>query len=270
MAFPPFAVIITAAGQSQRFNSKNPGDSVKKEYLKIDGHTVLYRSVAPFLAVPNLQAIIVTSPKDYKKETLVALEELSECCPVPLVISEGGQTRQESVFKALELLKSLNLNIEFAAIHDGARCFIKPELIIRTLATAKVYGACAPALAITDATKEIDKNGIITNHVDRREFVTVQTPQIFRFPEILFAHQNSQKNKTYFDDTEIYSDFNLTVGICEGDIANKKITYLSDIPDADKQIEKYLETRNEGLRKGKIDQEFRSYINTFKPDEENE
>ncbi|MBK5200261.1 MAG: 2-C-methyl-D-erythritol 4-phosphate cytidylyltransferase [Spirochaetaceae bacterium] len=264
MAFPPFAAVITAAGKSERFNN-NSDQTVKKEYLKIEGHTVLYRSIIPFLNVPNLQAIVVTAPVDLKEECVVALEELGQRCPVPLVITNGGDSRAESVRNALELVKNLNLGIEYVAIHDGARCFLTPDLIISTIATAKVYGASAPAQIITDSIKEVDQKGVMIRSYDRKSIVTVQTPQVFHFPEILYAHQTANESKQYYDDTEIYSNAGLKVGICMGDPKNIKITYLSDIPDAQSQIEEYIKARAEGFKKGKIDKEFRSYLNSFKP-----
>ena len=263
MSIPNFCAIITAAGNSSRFNNGNEA-GVKKEYLKIDEHTVLYNSVAPFLAVPGLKAIIVTTPKNSKTECLVALEQLGDRCPVPLILSDGGKTRQESVKNALAMLKTLDLPIEYVAIHDGARCFVTPELIIRTIATAKVYGGCAPAVPITDSIKEIDQNGTISKHVDRTKVFSVQTPQVFRFPEIFLAHQNAIEDKVYTDDTEIYSDFDLGVGVCVGDIQNKKITFLDDIPNAKQQIEEYIEAKSEGEKKYFKDKEFRSYINKIR------
>ncbi len=262
MAFPNFCAIITAAGSSSRFNNGSEAP-VKKEYLKINDHTVLYNSVVPFLSIPNLQAIIITTPKESRNETLVALEELGQRCPVPLVLCDGGKTRQESVYNALRMMKSLNIPISYAAIHDGARCFVTPELIIRTLASANVYGGCAPVVPITDSIKEIGDDGIIKNHLDRKTIFRVQTPQIFKFPEILEAHENLNDEKIYNDDTEIYSDYNLTVGACKGDLANIKITYLDDIPNAKDQIEGYLKAKKEGESKYFKDKEFRSYLNNM-------
>ncbi|MGD1821988.1 MAG: IspD/TarI family cytidylyltransferase [Pleomorphochaeta sp.] len=265
MSFPNFCAIITAAGSSSRFNNgiETP---IKKEYLKINEHTVLYNSVVPFLSIPNLQAIIITTPKDTKSDTLVALEELGDRCPVPLIFCDGGNTRQESVYNALKMLKTLNLPISFAAIHDGARCFVTPELIIRTLASANVFGGCAPVIPITDSIKEIGPDGIIKKHLDRRTIFGIQTPQIFKFPEILEAHENADEFKTYNDDTEIFSDYNLTVGACKGDINNIKITYLDDIPDAKNQIEEYIQAKKEGESKYSKDKEFRTYLNKIDKD----
>ena len=63
---------------------------------------------------------------------------------------------------------------------------------------------------------------------------TVQTPQIFRFPEILEAHRRAATNgKAYLDDTEIFMDFGGFVGTSEGDLLNRKITVAQDIPESE-------------------------------------
>jgi 2-C-methyl-D-erythritol 4-phosphate cytidylyltransferase len=143
----------------------------------------------------------------------------------------------------------MSLPIEFIAIHDGARAFITLSLIIRTLATATVFGASVPAVPPIDALKIIDENGIITHHIDRSQAVGMQTPQIFRYPEIWEAHRAAHSSsKRYIDDTEIYSDFGGTVGISQGDRSNRKITWLEDIPDAHTQIEQYLELLEEAKK----------------------
>lgn len=248
MAFPEHAVIVTAAGSSDRFNKQ--GHGVKKEYLSIDEHTVLYRAVEPFLQVPNLRAIIVTHPKGMADQCAVALEEIFDQNLIPVILVEGGKNRQESVYNALKMLGTMSLPIEYVAIHDGARCFVTADLIIRTLATATVFGGSVPALSPTDALKGIDRNGVIQTHIERSETVAVQTPQIFHFPEILTAHQSAKANdKGYVDDTQVFSDFGMSVGICEGERGNRKITFLEDIPNAEEQIENYLKALEEGKRK---------------------
>ena len=250
MGFPEHAVIVTAAGSSDRFNKQGLG--VKKEYLTFDGHTVLYRSVEPFLQVPNLRAILVTHPKGMADQCAIALEEIFDQNLIPVILVEGGKDRQASVYNALKMLGSMSLPIDYVAIHDGARCFITQDLIIRTLATATVFGGAVPALPPTDALKSINKNGVISSHVNRSSTVAVQTPQIFHFPEILTAHQSAKANdKSYVDDTEVFTDFGMSVGICDGERENRKITFIEDIPHAEEQIDEYLKNLEEGKRKAK-------------------
>ena len=248
MNFPQHAVIVTAAGSSDRFNT-NKQLGVKKEYLSIDGHTVLYRSVAPFLEVPGCQVIMVTHPEGMADQCAVALEDLLQQNMVPIILVPGGSDRQKSVYNALQMLSSMALAVDFVAIHDGARCFLTPDLVIKTLATATVFRGAVPALPATDALKIIDDNGLITHHIDRTHAVGVQTPQIFTYPEIWEAHQAAKDSTTsYVDDTQIFTDYGQAVGICEGTRENRKITYIEDIPDAEQQIEEYLQNLEEGKR----------------------
>lgn len=253
MGVPSFALIITAAGSSERFAQ----GKVKKEYLPLEGkETVLERALLPFLQIPRCQIAIITCPKDGEAECAVALGESYVHQSVPIVIAEGGATRQESVCKALELLKSIGLPVEYVAIHDGARPFITEESIIKTIATASFYGGSAPAYPITDASKTINEEGVITSHLDKRSTVVVQTPQVFRYPDILFAHEKAKANgKVYVDDTEIYADAGYQVCVCPGERSNRKITYEQDIPDAKAKITSYLETREKGLQAKKATEE---------------
>ena len=203
MAFPPFAAIITAAGKSERFSK----GEVKKEYLSIDGETILHKAVSPFLSVPGLRMVVVTCPPKGQAECVVALGDIFERQGVPTLLCEGGESRQESVRKALELVGKIGIPVDYVAIHDGARCHLTSDLIIQTLATATIYGGAAPALPSTDAMKTIDEQGRITSHLPRRSTFSVQTPQIFRFPDILDAHEAAKDNgKSYIDDTEIFTD----------------------------------------------------------------
>ena len=245
MGFPSLAAIITAAGKSERFSSTG----VKKEYLSIEGHTVLYRATAPFVAIPSCKAVLVTCPREQQEECAIALEDLFEHQMVPLILCPGGENRQESVFNGLKMIRNLNLDVQYVAIHDGARCFVTEDLIIKTLANATVFGGSAPALMVVDAPKNIDQSGLIINHLERKSTIGVQTPQIFKYPEILQAHEAAQARKReYIDDTQIFTDAGFKVGVCQGDRENRKITYLEEIPDAKAQIDQYLSNRKEGLK----------------------
>ena len=241
---PLFAAIITAAGKSERFN-KNSEKSVKKEYLKIDGHTVLYRAAEPFFEIPGLAAVCITCPEGSEDETLVALEDLSNVGSIPFLIVPGGKTRKESVANALERLAAIDMPIKLVAIHDGARPFVTPELIINTLATANVTGGAAPAIRVTDSVKRLGPDGFITESVDRSNLIRVQTPQVFDFKQIVDAHRRVD-NTEATDDIEIYQAAGYSCACVQGTEDNKKITYLKDIPDAEAQIEEYIKTRDEG------------------------
>jgi 2-C-methyl-D-erythritol 4-phosphate cytidylyltransferase/2-C-methyl-D-erythritol 4-phosphate cytidylyltransferase/2-C-methyl-D-erythritol 2,4-cyclodiphosphate synthase len=236
VSFPPHGVIITAAGTSTRFNgSKN--SSQKKEFLLLDDRSVLYHAALPFFSLPNLEFVVVTYSEGLREETEVALDNLLFASPIPVQLVLGGKTRQESVLKGLEALEHYAPNISYVLIHDGARPWVSEKTIISTLAMATVFGGAAPILPIHDAVKRLDSEGKILNHEDRSGLVMIQTPQVFRFPEILQAHRKATRHdRLYVDDTEIYTDFGGLVGTTPGNPENRKITIADDFPQIKEQL----------------------------------
>lgn len=261
MHMPPFALILTAAGSSLRFSSAfAEGEGVKKEFLKIDGHTVLYRAAEPFFELPGLSAVVVTCREGAEDETLVAMEDLVDVGSVPMLFIRGGATRQESVHLALERLAALDLPFEYVAVHDGARPFVTPDLIVRTLAMAYTTRSGAmPALAVTDSVRRIDAAGRIVELPRREGLVRVQTPQVFDFSKLLDAHRKAQGDDAT-DDGEIFVSAGYECFVIEGDEANRKITYESDIPDARAQVMEYVIARDRGREDRAHDEMFRSFV----------
>lgn len=235
--FPSNAVIVTAAGSSQRFNS-NPNNSTKKEFASLNGHCVLYNAVEPFLDVPNLQVVLVT----YKAGTL---EQTRDCIKslltkkIPVLFVEGGQTRQQSVFNALQTLKEHDeFSVDVVAIHDGARPFITKDVIMDCMAYAKLFGSAAPAIAVADTLVHVGEDGFIDGRLDRNGAYQIQTPQVFAWPDIYLAHEKASKSdKQYTDDTEIFTDFGKKVAIVAGSPENKKITFSKDLPSYQEEID---------------------------------
>lgn len=221
-----FSLILTAAGSSSRFN-KDRDEKRKKEYLEIEGRSILSRSLMPFLSFRELECVVVTYKSGGKEEAEKALEKTSIHCPLYLV--EGGNNRTQSVKNAVLFLSTLTLNSTLIAIHDGARPFIKEETIFSVLKEASTFGAAAPALKITDALKKIDSSSFITSDIDRDCVVRLQTPQIFSKEKLISIYSKVDKNESYKDDTELYIKSGEKCKIVEGDENNIKITYSSDI-----------------------------------------
>ncbi len=232
MSFPAFGVIITAAGTSSRFRSSD--DSLnKKEFMMLDDRTVLYHAAQPFFSLPGLRVVVVTYGDGMREETESALDNLFFASLVPVLLVQGGQSRQESVLRALEALQEHGDAIEYVMIHDGARPWISERCIISTLAIATVFGGAAPAVPIHDAVKRVDDKGRLIDHLDRTGMVGIQTPQAFRFQAILAAHrQVASSGKVYRDDTEIFTDYGGIVGTSEGEVKNRKITLMQDLTES--------------------------------------
>lgn len=260
MPIPPFALIVTSAGSSLRFNDGfSSSEPVKKEFLKIDDHTVLYKATRPFFDISSLALTIVTYGKNSEDETIFALENLMNNTQSPVVLVEGGTTRSESVYKALVKIKELGILVDYVAIHDGARPFVKYEDIINIFASSTVYSGAVPCTIITDSLKKVTREGIIVENLEREETVRVQTPQFFNYENLLDAYEKSD-DLDATDDSAIYTKAGYRCICVMGSEDNKKITFSTDIPNAKEQIEEYIKLRNEGRKQINDIKDFKSLL----------
>jgi 2-C-methyl-D-erythritol 4-phosphate cytidylyltransferase len=226
------AAIICAAGASARMGG------IKKEYQKLNsGTTVLEAAVSAFASVPAIELIVIAVCADTQDIARASLapEILSAQRPKVLFVN-GGENRRASVFNALSLLSQYSPC--YVLIHDGARPWVTASLINNTLESVKKHGAVIPLLPLTDTPKEYGAfccaesgSGFITRHLKRANTGTAQTPQGFKFPEILYAHQKAAEinDEEFTDDAEIWGRFYGTVAVIPGDPENRKITFREDI-----------------------------------------
>ena len=242
------ALILVAAGSSARIGFDKTGTKIKKEYLPMNGGTVLSTAAKVFLSTLDFSTVVVTFPSgediksaEEKSKNALFADDFVKNYNADFIFVPGGKTRQESVLDALEAIESKNPECSLVFIHDGARPFIKSETVELTYRAASEFGAAVPGLQPTETQKKIDENGFITKHLVRSSLTAVQTPQVFRFKPILEAHRMAcESSKNFTDDTEIWDEFAAKskdengeflsrVKVVLGDPENKKITYPEDL-----------------------------------------
>lgn len=245
------ALILVAAGSSARIGFDKTGTKIKKEYLPMQGGTVLSSAAKAFLSTLSFSTVVVTYPASDNAEDLKANEQKSKEAlfaddfvknyKAKFIFIPGGKTRQESVHDALEAIDKNNSDCSLVFIHDGARPFLKSETVELTYRAALEFGASVPGLQPTETQKKIDENGFIVKHLLRSSLTAVQTPQVFKFQPILEAHRiAAESTKSFTDDTEIWDEYAAKskdekgeqysrVKVVLGDPENKKITYPEDI-----------------------------------------
>ena len=227
------AAIICAAGSSSRMAGE------KKEFLKMNGSkealTVLGAVAAAFCKVSSIKVVVIVIQKNTEEAARAALPP--ECLSLSkpdFFFVEGGLTRQASVFNALSFLAKFDP--DYVLIHDGARPWIEPSLIKDIIEAAEKYGAVIPAAALCDTPKECTAPigeaapVFIKKHLKRANTVAAQTPQCFKFTEILLAHEKAAKQPCEFtDDAEVWGMFCGDVAVIPGSPENRKITFPGDM-----------------------------------------
>lgn len=203
-----------------------------KLLLKINGETVLQRSVNAFLNISDVDEVIVVA----REKDIPAFSDILTDERVSFVI--GGETRQQSVMNALDVIDECELII----IHDGARPLIKSVDIENTIRAAKENKAAAVGVFVKDTVKVVDKNGFVVSTPDRSTLFAVQTPQVFDFELYKNAVKNARKKGLDFtDDCQLVECFNKKVKTVAGSYSNIKITTPDDIVLAENLL------KNEGL-----------------------
>ncbi len=228
--------LVVAAGRGRRFGAPTP-----KQYMPLGGATVIRHCLECFLghrAVDAVGAVIHPGDRGLYDRAVRGLALLE---PVP-----GGETRQESVRRGLEGLAPLNP--ARVLIHDAARPFVGPTVIDAALdALDRAAGAVA-AIPIRDTVKRA-VDGRITETLDRAGLWRAQTPQAFRFTDILAAHR-AAAGAGLTDDAAVAERAGLEVALVTDDEANFKVTTAADLARAEARLRRADDDRDYEYRGG--------------------
>ena len=206
-----FSLIITAGGTSSRYGNKN------KLLEKINDKTVIEETVSKFIDFDEIDEVIISANSSI-------IETLQELLNNPKVkIIEGGNTRQKSVYNALQVVKN-----DYVLIHDGARPLIRKDTIAYVLEAVLDKDAVTVMTKTTDTIKEVDSTGRIIRTIDRSKLYNTQTPQAFKTSIIKDAHEKL-KDGNFTDDCSMLEELNISVYIVNGSYTNIKITIKSDL-----------------------------------------
>ncbi|MEY4238735.1 MAG: hypothetical protein RL339_1336 [Pseudomonadota bacterium] len=211
---PRIAAVIVAAGQGLR-----AGQPLPKQFARWRGKPVVRHS-AEALAAAGIATIVVAIPAGAEA---IAAECLAGISGIQLVV--GGATRQESVRRGLEALAAQAPDL--VLIHDAARPILPRDVIDRLTAALAVQPGAIPVLSVVDSLAEAD--GELMGNPARREGLRrIQTPQAFRYREILAAHHAWSGPAEAGDDAQVARAAGLAVALVEGDECLHKLTYAGD------------------------------------------
>lgn len=243
------AVIITAAGKSERFGAS---DKLSQD---LGGRALLLRAIEPFTKRDDVASLIVAGPPDdndiFRDQFGAKLGFLGA------TIVEGGRNaRWETVHNALAAVPE---DCTHVAVHDGARPVIDDELLDRVFEAARTAPAVAPGLPIQDTIKRVEEEVVeaaerdatvdsilgigddvdeevghsvparkVIETVSRVNLVRIQTPQVFEIG--LFKRAYAQEDlSSATDDAMLVEQLGEPVMVVEGDPRNLKVTVPDDL-----------------------------------------
>ncbi len=227
--------IILAGGTGSRM-----GGSMPKQFLEIEGKTVIEHPVDMFDSHPKIDEVAVVMHPDWRQK-MESLVERSHWTKVTKII-DGGSERYLSSLNAIMSYVDCpdDTNLIF---HDAARPYVTTDIIDRVLTTLSQYEAVGVGIPSTDTVWEV-RNELSNTHIselsrfiaripERRIMWLAQTPQAFRLPLIRDAYQRALQDNRFSttDDCGVVRRYmpEVKIAVVEGSPQNSKITYPKDL-----------------------------------------
>lgn len=194
------SLIMLAAGNSTRFNM-----GVKKQFLRLGSDPLWLYATRNLSSLYPFKKVVVTSSNiSYMKKFAKNYEFV-----------EGGDTRAESLKKALELIDS-----EFVMVSDVARVLISKNLFERLIENIDKADCITPALKVADTTLFDDEA------LQREKIKLIQTPQISR---TILLKQALNQNSDFTDDSTAILAVGGKIWFVEGEENARKLTFREDL-----------------------------------------
>ncbi len=212
--------IVPAAGVGSRMKADRP-----KQYLLIEGKTVLEHTVEKLLSHPNIAKVVVaiTEGDPYYPELSIAKH--------PDVIRvAGGKERADSVLSGLNYV-SAQLSSEWVLVHDAARPCVSLTDIDRLIdiCVSHPTGGIL-AVPVRDTMKRANSAQNIDHTVEREALWHALTPQMFRTQQLKRTLGDAlQQGITITDEASALEWLGQRPALVQGNASNIKITQPEDL-----------------------------------------
>mmetsp|Transcript_1638 Transcript_1638/g.4921 ORF Transcript_1638/g.4921 Transcript_1638/m.4921 type:complete len:282 (-) Transcript_1638:198-1043(-) len=214
--------IVLAGGVGKRMKSDRP-----KQFLDLQGKTVLERSLELFLTLREVSQVVVVLEESYRDTFSSYLKRTDKS----FVFADPGKERQDSVYNGLQMAAD---STRLICVHDAARPLVTHEEIKDVLRDAAEHGAAVLGVPCKATVKESEDGEFVLRTIERKRLWEVQTPQVVEKQLLIDGFSNVIKNNLEVtDDVSIIEQLGKPVKITVGQYTNIKITTPDDLIVAD-------------------------------------
>lgn len=215
--------LIFAGGTGQRMSAR----SKPKQFLELHGKPILIYTLEHFEFHPEIDRIAVVCLESWIDE-LGALLRRFDIRKAEKVVP-GGATGQESILNGLLALEGVCRKDDIVLIHDGVRPFVTADLIARSIAAAKEYGAAVACEPVTESVAVSADGARIDAMPERSTLYAAKAPQAFRYGLVLQAYRRARdEGLRAVDSSHLLSALGYEMRIVPSSPNNIKITSPAD------------------------------------------
>jgi len=217
---PSAWAVVPAAGVGTRMGADRP-----KQYLDLAGRPVLAHALAPLLAEPRIEALVlVVAPGDEAWRAVAGDHP-------KVLTAPGGEARCHSVLSGLRRLADRAAPGDWVLVHDAARpCLTGADLgrLLDAVDGDPVGGLLA--VPVSDTLKKMGAGGRAEVTVPREGLWRALTPQAFRYRVLLEALEAAVgSGRLVTDEAGAVEALGLRPRLVPGSGANIKITGPEDL-----------------------------------------
>lgn len=208
-----------------------------KQFLKLNGRSLLSHSTERMNSFPFFKSIIIVSHPKFIQETE---EEVAQYLREGDRIVEGGATRHESTLSALNSISFDSSDI--FVFHDAARPFFTNTEIYDVCRSATKTGASTLATNVSETVVESSNNTVISI-LNRNSVFLIKTPQALQMELYTEKLQNIDftQDKEPTDLCSWTALAKVQTSIVNSNPFNIKITTKDDLNLAEKFFDLFLE-----------------------------
>ncbi len=206
------------------------GSDVPKQFLLLNGKTVLWHTLSTFLNAFDDMQIILVLHEQYVETGKAIVHSLN--AENRIIITTGGETRFHSVKNGLQFVEHPSI----VFVHDGVRCLVSEKLIHSCYDAAVEKGNAIPAIKPVDSLRIDTDDG--SKILDRNKVHIIQTPQTF-MSEIITKAFAQNYDESFTDEASVAEKSGVKINLVEGEKNNFKITQAIDLIVAEKILNKY-------------------------------
>ncbi len=213
-----FCGVIVAAGKGVRFGRP-------KQLVEVAGRPLVAWSIAAFGSMREIDDLVIAT----ESEHIETLQRVAATWAARLEtrVVEGGETRQESVRRALAAVPA---QCDGVFVHDGARALVQVDDVRAGMALVRPGTAALLAAPVVDTIKVVpDGSRAVLRTLERSELWAAQTPQFATLADLRRAHESAQwESVQATDDAALLERIGVEVLVVPASGENFKVTVRAD------------------------------------------
>jgi 2-C-methyl-D-erythritol 4-phosphate cytidylyltransferase / 2-C-methyl-D-erythritol 2,4-cyclodiphosphate synthase len=235
--------VVPAAGRGERFEKSAAAAGRPKQYAPLAGSTVLECSLRPLLEEPRIERVaVVLAPGD---------THWREHAPRSgkLLTAQGGASRRDSVLAGLKALRAHAHAEDWVLVHDAARpCLERADVAALIAALEAGADGAVLAAAVVDTVKR-ERDGAVSDTVDRSGLWRALTPQAFALGALEHAlEEAARSNFAVTDESQAMERNGVRPVLVQGSPFNIKVTRAADLEAA----ARILQSAEKGTMSGRM------------------